>query len=422
MSVANDFKSFLDNLKIKNPGQISKRYRGITKVLNKHFRDSDSETSYSLQSGSYGRFTGVNGISDLDMLYIMPNTEWPKYRNNPSKLLDVCRTLIKQKYSRTEINKDRNVVVVNFGSFMFEVVPVFEQGDGTFKYPDTYNGGSWPLCNPRAELAAFKEMNEMRSRHLRRLCKMVRAWRKRHEIRMSGFLSDTLCYNFFKNNHSYDKRSFRSYNKLVEDFFTFLAAEPQKKYYLAPGSNAQVKVKTPFQKVASETKDKCIKANAHLDKEEFHSANVVFKQVFGRPFPNYNRADDRSAATVQLIEHFHEQHLTHQIVLECEVSNDPIVHFLSRLNISGGRLKSQRNLRFYIADDNIQGPFTVKWKVLNQGDEARKRGQVRGGIIADDGTKTRREVTSFFGDHIVECYAIQNDIVVARDRIIVPIE
>ena len=67
MTVKSDFNSFLTNLQIKNAGQISKRYGGVTRCLNMHFRDTESKTANSLQVGSYGRYTGVDGISDLDI-------------------------------------------------------------------------------------------------------------------------------------------------------------------------------------------------------------------------------------------------------------------------------------------------------------------------------------------------------------------
>lgn len=38
------------------------------------------------------------------------------------------------------------------------------------------------------------------------------------------------------------------------------------------------------------------------------------------------------------------------------------------------------------------------------------------------GAEKRSETSDFRGEHIVECYIVHNDVVVARDRIRVPIE
>jgi len=72
MTIAKSFETFLDNIKVSNYETIGNRYKEITKKLNKTYRDTESETDNCLQVGSYGRYTGIDGISDLDMLYIMP--------------------------------------------------------------------------------------------------------------------------------------------------------------------------------------------------------------------------------------------------------------------------------------------------------------------------------------------------------------
>ncbi len=72
MTTSTSFSTFLNNIKVDKSNNINSRYKEITKKLNRTFRDTDSETANSLQVGSYGRYTGIKGISDLDMLYIMP--------------------------------------------------------------------------------------------------------------------------------------------------------------------------------------------------------------------------------------------------------------------------------------------------------------------------------------------------------------
>ena len=59
--------------------------------------------------------------------------------------------------------------------------------------------------------------------------------------------------------------------------------------------------------------------------------------------------------------------------------------------------------------------------MLNRGEEAKKRNMIRGQIESDGGHGTKKEHTDFMGNHIVECYIIKNNVVVARDFIDVPI-
>lgn len=143
MSITNKFKKFLSNIKVQNDDQIEVRYGEITSALNKEFRDSESKTSNSLQVGSYGRWTAIKGVSDLDMLYIIPASQWDKYKYcGQYSLLERTKAAIKFRYPRTEIYVDRLVVRVLYKDFHVEVQPVFELADKSFKYPDTYKGGS----------------------------------------------------------------------------------------------------------------------------------------------------------------------------------------------------------------------------------------------------------------------------------------
>ena len=64
MTIEDSFSKLLDGIKVDNYETISARYKEITKKLNKTYRNTDSEDANSLQVGSYGRYTGIRGISD----------------------------------------------------------------------------------------------------------------------------------------------------------------------------------------------------------------------------------------------------------------------------------------------------------------------------------------------------------------------
>lgn len=285
MSISQMFEEFIDNLAISNKQIISDRYAELTKTLNKKFRDSDSETANTLQVGSFGRKTGIDGISDLDMLYIMPKSSWDTYNNAQNgqyKLLSDTKEAILNRYSRTDVSVDRLVVTVTFSNFYIEVQPVFEQEDGSFKYPDTKNGGSWKITKPRAEINEISSADEAKNKNLRRLCKMVRAWKNKHGVAMGGLLIDTLAYNFLKSTDAYDDKSYLYYDLLSRDFFKYLSELPDQDYYLALGSNQRVAVKKKFQKKAKKAYDLCLKA---IDAENQSCVNDKWKKIYGRPFP-----------------------------------------------------------------------------------------------------------------------------------------
>lgn len=432
MSVSDMFKTFLDNLKVDNAAQIGQRYGEITASLNKKFRDTDSKEANTLKVGSYGRYTGIKGISDLDMLYILPTGKWNTYKDGKqSQLLTDTKDAIKTRYPNTNVRVDRLVVTVTYTNFHVEVQPVFEEldddGNSYFRYPDTYNGGSWKNTKPRQEMQAIKDLNEEKNRNLRLLCKMARAWKNKHGIGMGGLLIDTLAYNFMKTTPYYDNKSYLHFDCLSRDFFKFLSEEQDKEHYKAPGSNQNVSVKKKFQKKAKEAYDLCLTA---IEAENTDDVNDKWKKVYGRNFPANqivkeakNQTLSQWINTEEFIEDSYSVDIKYNISLDCDVSQNGFREN-SLLNILSRKLPLQSNkkLLFKVIEHDVPEPFILKWKVLNRGAEAERRDNIRGQIVSDVGYYNKHEATLFRGAHMAECYAIKDDVVVAKARIDVPIQ
>ncbi|MBU2622560.1 MAG: nucleotidyltransferase [Proteobacteria bacterium] len=430
MTVAEMFEQFLANLAIDNSEQISDRYGEITRCLNKKYRNTESKTANSLQVGSYGRYTAIKGISDLDMIYMMPKSEWERFKDGrQSALLQEVKGAIKDRYSRTDAWGDGQVVVVSFGNQEIEVVPAFEQEDGSFKYPNTNNGGSWPITKPRSEIKAISDLDRDKNSNLRRLCKMARAWKNKHSAQMSGLLIDTLAYNFLKSTTEYDNRSYLYYDWMMRDFFKYLSELQDQEYYLAPGSNQHVLVKKKFQRKAKKSYKLCLAA---IESEGQVGVNDKWKKVFGRPFPaavtNLSEVAVAKSAiswdnTEEFIEDKYPIDIRYNLEIDCEVSQSGYrEHTLRYMLQKHFPLLACKKLLFHITQIDVPEPYHIEWKVLNRGAIAERRNQIRGQIVKDDGSYRKEERTLFRGPHIVECYAIRNDVVVAKDRVDVPIE
>jgi hypothetical protein len=433
MTVSEMFHGLLDNLKVDIAETISLRYGEITSSLNKKFRDTESKTANTLQVGSYGRWTAIKGISDLDMLYIMPKTKWDMYKNGKQfQLLTDVKDAIKTRYPNTNVRVDRLVVTVTYTNFYVEVQPVFEEldenGKSYFKYPDTYNGGCWKITKPRQEIAAMKEFNDQKNKNLRRLCKMARAWKNKHGVVMGGLLIDTLAYNFLKSNAEYDDRSFMYYDWMSRDFFKYLMEQPDQDHYKALGSGQPVKVKKKFQKNAKKAYELCLKA---IDAEKESGVNKKWKKVFGRPFPDAVKITKEAAQearpyswenTEEFIENKYPVDIRYYLKIDCDVlQNGFRENTLRNMILKKIPLFSSKKLTFKITDIEVPPPYHIEWKVLNRGEVAQKKNQIRGQIVRDDGHKQKIEHTQFRGAHLVECYAIKNGVVVAKNKIDVPI-
>lgn len=290
MSVAEKFKKFNENIRIssENVNKISYRYKRITKQLNKDFWDSDSETNHSLYIGSYGRDTEIH-VSDIDVLFRFPYKVYEQYNdyegNGQSALLQAVRDSLKNTYSTTHIGGDGQVVAIKFeGGISFEILPGFVNKDGSYTYPDTYNGGSWKTTNPKAEIDEIRKKNIEWNYNLKRLCGMTRAWKDKWDVPMGGLLIDTLAYNFLRD-WEYKDESFTYYDWMVRDFFRYLSEQDEnQKYWLAPGSNQYVWRKGKFEYKALRCYNISLEAIKYENNSQEYSANQKWREIFGNKF------------------------------------------------------------------------------------------------------------------------------------------
>lgn len=426
MNVSSTFQEFLQNLAIDNKEEISNRYGEITKVLNIKYRNTESKTSNSLQVGSYGRFTAIKNISDLDMVYILPWTEYERFKNDrQSALLQEVKKTIQSRYPKTDVRGDGQVVVISFTNYQIEVLPAFEYEDGSFLYPDTNNGGSWKTTKPRLEIKAISDLHQAKNQNLRTLCKMIRSWKNYHGVAMGGLLIDSVAYNFLNSTTYFDDKSFKYYDWLIRDFLKYLSDLQNINHVFAPGSNQKVYIKKKFKTRAKKAHKLVLEA---IEAQENKNANQKWKKIFGRNFPSAvkltTEAMDKSISTWTNTEEFIEDKynvdIRYDLSIDCEVTQtgfrtDNLLSILA----SKIRLLPNKELKFQIIRNDVKGDFEIYWKVLNRGDEAQKRNMIRGQIVK--GSSIKKEKTNFRGDHIVECYIVQNNIVVAKDRIHVPI-
>lgn len=422
------FQEFRKNLSVRNSESISKSYQDITESLNIQYYNSNSTTQHCRQVGSYGRHTAVDGLSDLDMAFILPDIVYERFNryagNKQSALLAEIRLILKERFPNREVRTQQQIVSVEFTNYIVEVLPVFILDDGSYRYPDANDGGNWRTCNPIAEIDAVNSLNIEKNHALKRLCKMVRAWKNEHGVAMQGMLIDTLCYGFLKQTNEYNTSTYGDYKNLVKDFFAYLVNQDETQgHWRAPGSNSWVYKTGNFHPKAKKALRRCQEA---LDDNEI--AHERWASNFGSHFPpsyditkqnlliEYNARDSEEFITDKF-----PLDIRYNIQVNCQINNhgDSLRNLLARANFF---IPKERTLSFHITDCNVPPPFKIYWKVKNSGAEAFKRNMIRGLIQIDSGNQKRIEKSNFSGDHYVECYAIKNNICVARSRIKVPIE
>lgn len=292
MSISEKFKNFVMNIKIRTEvaDQISYCYKRITKQLNRDFWNTDSETSHSLYVGSYGRDTAIH-VSDIDVLFQLPYSVYERISNHlgngQSALLAEVKNSLKNTYSTTHISGDGQVVAIEFSDGVyFEILPCFLNQDGSYTYPDTNNGGSWKITNPKPEIEEIRSTNNTLNGNLKNLCRMARSWKDEWEVPMGGLLIDTLAYQFLKG-WSHSSASYLYYDWMTRDFFEYLKDQDETQtYWLAVGSNQYVYKKGDFQYKALRCFNLAKEAIAYEVGDMPYSANSKWREIYGAKFEN----------------------------------------------------------------------------------------------------------------------------------------
>ncbi|WP_042703196.1 nucleotidyltransferase domain-containing protein [Methanobrevibacter arboriphilus] len=242
---------------------ISKRYKTITKAINREFWDSESETSHSFYVGSYGRNTAIS-TSDIDILVEIPTEEFDRFSNlngnGPSRFLQAVKSAIVSPYPNSDVKADGQVIKINFSDgIKFEIVPAFQNldfwgdWDGTYIYPDSNMGGNWMSTNPKEELKAMKEKNSTSNGLLVATCRHFRYIRDNYfsSYHLSGIVIDSFVYVAMGNWQYVDKGSSGQasegeYEEALLNYFnqhSFLGSINLN----APGSNQSVNTTNSFE-------------------------------------------------------------------------------------------------------------------------------------------------------------------------------
>lgn len=293
MSVADNFRAFRANYLIPaaTVGTISDRYKRITKQLNKDFWTTELESSHSLYVGSYGRDTAAKGVSDLDVAFQLPYSVYEKYNayasNGQSALLQAVKQSLERTYSSSYVGGDGQVVALNFtDGIRFEILPVFLNKDNSYTFADSNGGGSWKTCDPRAEMNAFSARDTATANgNLKAICRMMRIWKDRQSVPMSGMLIDTLAYQFIAT-WAYRDKSYMYHDWLVRDFLQYLSqVSTTQTSWRAPGSGSYVYKTGNFQTKASASYQDALSAIEHEANSRPATARNKWRDVFGPTYP-----------------------------------------------------------------------------------------------------------------------------------------
>lgn len=436
MTLTNDYKTFCQNIKLDNLDNMQQTTDEIAKKLNQKYYNLIGETKQHIYIvGSVGRKTAVKGSSDLDLIFDLPDDVYTKFdsreNNGQSDLLQEVKGVLLERYPKSNISGDGQVVVIEFDKYTVELVPGFKEKDNTFTYPDTHDGGSWKTTMPLKEQNECVDCNEKSAGKYYDFCHIIRNWKNTIGVEIGGLLIDTLIYKCFINNNYFLNKDYWDYHNILIKVFEYIKDQnDEQEFWYAVGSNQKV-----YKKTNSNFISKAQKAYSKLKDTDSNTEDIneILRDLLGKDFPTKNEIAEnkifskhrhtyiRDSSTEEFIEELVTVDIKYSLSIDCLITQTGFRPFFLREFLNQHKpLKHNKHLEFFIKETDCPKPYNVFWKIRNVGVEAIKRNMIRGQIIP--GAEKKSEHTNFYGNHYVECYLIKNYVCVARCRIDVPID
>lgn len=129
--------------------------------------------------------------------------------------------------------------------------------------------------------------------------------------------------------------------------------------------------------------------------------------------------------TEEFIEDLYPVYEQYDVTIDCKVAGNgfslmPIIQYLETYAPKFNKfIPHNFSVRCKVGYTNCPSYDKVLWKVLNVGEEAERRNDIRGQI--QNRGKEITENSRFFGPHYIECYLIKNGVCVAIGHVSVPI-
>lgn len=424
-----NFATYCDQIKVNNLDEINTTIGEIAKKLNTEYYDIECDKTANMYIvGSLGRGTAIKGSSDVDLIFDLPKEVFDKFdsydSNGQSALLQEIKNVLEERYPKTKMRGDGQVVVIEFARYTVELVPGFKQDDNSFTYPDTHDGGKWKKTDPLSEQEVCINANEESNGIFYDFCHLIRAWKNHWGFKFGGLLIDTLVYNHFKANNYYNAATKEDYIDILKSLFNyFQSQDKEQKYWLAVGSNQYVynsdngkfisKAETAYKNLSQTTEGELLDKLVELFGQDFDNQLDV---EINSSYKMYNYRN-----TEEFIENLFVVDIQYNLAIDCIVSQNGFRDFLlSRALLEKHILRHNKSLKFFIESNEVPMPYNIYWKVRNVGQIAEQNDQIRGEIKCTN-RDCQQERTSFRGSHFVECYIVKNQICVARAHIDVPI-
>lgn len=183
ITIEEAFRKFKSRLELNDKEQKNASARQ-TEV--REYLDTKFEIDNSFLTGSYIRDTKTKPLKDIDIFFVLGDTE-KHYRNEPpSNIIHDFYLALEEKYGASAVREQARSVNVDFGVVVdaddntdyrvlsIDAVPAFALGDN-YEIPDK-GTGKWIKTNPKIHAAKAIQCHQAYSNEWKGLVRMVKYW------------------------------------------------------------------------------------------------------------------------------------------------------------------------------------------------------------------------------------------------------
>jgi len=196
-------------------------------ILNTGQMASRIERSYL--SGSYARDTAIYPLDDVDIIFVINPSCWPKSFNtflgsgtfpSPTAVLDSFANAIRYRYPISSVSGQRRSVCLRLYHLDIDVVPAIQDESDVklIRIPDS-NANQWILSSPLKHSENAIVVNKFQDGRFKPLVKLLKRWNGNlpSTANFKSFAIETIAVRVFRN------FKFGSLQEGLRLFFDFIA-------------------------------------------------------------------------------------------------------------------------------------------------------------------------------------------------------
>ncbi len=391
--------------------------------------------------GSYARFTAITPLHDVDVLFIAG--DFDSLHIDPQTVLTNLERTLRTNFKnpteyQIEISQQTHSITIAFNDdgeekFAADIVPAYrsglenEFGDAIYYVPQILNTNRryrqqryaeldksmqmeidwWIKSDPRGYIKITSELNAQND-DFRKTVKFVKRWKhnckeKYEDFEFKSFHIEQVIIEIYKKNTGLE---------IIDVIFKFFCDIPTiiSKPRIKDRADQGKFIDEYLSSLTEEQKAKIIEARDHflIELENLTPSKPISSLLV---IDFYKRAClEEQYLFDSLIPTFIDDGLSLRIEGYLRRRNG-FREYAYKISNHGGRVDKENRIKFRI-EENTTSADSYKWKVKNDNSCIQPRGE-----ITDNQTRRDPEKTLYDGNHCVECYAIRNNVCVAKSMI-----